>query len=682
MAMNKPLTGNIENSAIKNVVASLEESLQTQQRLHQFQKDFYTIFDSVPAMIWYRDKTGTILRANQYAAESVGMSVQQLKGKNYYELFPEGADLALEKDLQVILSGQPIRQQLRQFVTPQGQVRWAMVDRIPYRDENDTIAGVIVFAQDVTERQETQDSLVKAKEEIQQANLSLKTAAERAAILAEEALVASQAKGDFLAAMSHELRTPMNAILGFAEILLSEKLSGDQEHYIKTIHHSAQNLLSLINDILDFSKIEAGKLHIEIELCNVDKILGEIRDLLELSAVKKGLEFRIEKSPLVPDDFFTDVTRLRQCLLNLLGNAIKFTQQGHICLRVGVETSKEQPQITWTIEDTGIGIAPEKQKNLFESFVQADVMTERKYGGTGLGLAITRRLSELLGGHVNMQSQPGCGSAFTVILPLCSDCRQLTEQIRQKEKSEKSTSRKKQPHIASCKLLVIEDHSPSQLVMNLLLRREGVDVRLVPSEAQRIDNALNDKPDLILLDMHIAGLNPIELIRRFQCRDIPVPVIAVTDQASESLRHELKEMGCRDCLVKPVTRAELYHTIQECLLNIGHRTLFVKPTGDPLWSEPQIHAQRRELIDKLPSLLAILPELLSQSRIEPIQRLVHLLIEIGDAAQMPVLKQTASRLKELTNQPDIRPEQMDRMVQEIKEACTPVYTSHNSVPIR
>jgi len=215
MTLNEPLTHTLENTALKNIVAVLEENLQTRQRLYQVRKEFYTIFDSVPAMIWYRDKTGTILRANRCAADSVGMSVQQLKGRNYYELFPEGAETALEKDLQVILSGQPLRGQLRQFRTSKGQTRWAMVDRIPYCDENNQIAGVIVFAQDVTERQQAQDSLLKAKEEIERANLSLKTAAEHATILAEEALVASQAKGEFLAAMSHELRTPMNAILGF-----------------------------------------------------------------------------------------------------------------------------------------------------------------------------------------------------------------------------------------------------------------------------------------------------------------------------------------------------------------------------------------------------------------------------------------------------------------------------------
>jgi PAS domain S-box-containing protein len=682
MTINKQLKSPSGNTSIRNIVATMEENLQTQQRFHRLQKEFYTIFDSVPAMIWYRDKTGTILRANRCAADSVGMSVQQLKGRNYYELFPDGADMALEKDLQVILSGQPLREQLRQFLTSQGQIRWAMVDRIPYRDEDNHIAGVIVFAQDITERKEAEDSLLTAKEEIERINLSLKTAAERATILAEEALVASQAKGDFLAAMSHELRTPMNAILGFTEILLSENLTEDQGHYIKTIHRSAQNLLSLINDILDFSKIEAGKLHIEIELCNIDEILGEIRDLLEMSAVKKGLEFRIERTSSVPETFFTDAMRLRQCLLNLLGNAIKFTQQGHVCLRVGAETSKEQPQITWAVEDTGIGIAPEKQKSLFESFVQADVMTERKYGGTGLGLAITRRLCGLMGGHINVQSQPGCGSSFTAVLPLCSDRQQLISQIQQNNKSEKPTSREKPSHTAPCKLLVIEDHSPSQLVMNLLLRREGVDVRLVPSEPQRIQNALDEKPDLILLDMQITGLNPFELIRSFQRQGITVSIIAVMDEMSESLQKQLKEMGCRECLVKPVTREELYHAIQECLHDITDRTQSANIQSGHLWSEPQIHTQRKELIDKLPSLLEIVPELLSQSKMETLKRLVHLLVEIGDAAQMPSLKQSASRLEELTKQPNIRPEQMDRMVQDLKEACTSIYKSQNMVPVR
>jgi len=343
-----------------SLAAVLEENLQLKRRLHQLQQEFFTIFDSVPAMIWYRDRTGKILRANQCAATSVGMAVQDLSGRNYYELFPDGADKALEKDLRVILTGQPIRGKMRQYETAQGQSRWALADRIPYYDEQGNIAGVMVFAQDITERKQAEESLLKAKDEIEKANQQLRAAAEKSTILAEEAMLANRAKSDFLANMSHELRTPMNAIIGFAEILLSETLSEEQNHYVRTIHRSAKNLLELINDILDFSKIEAGKLHIEIESCNVNEVLTEIRDLLEMTAVKKGIELCIEKELSVPDVFFCDPMRLRQCLLNLLSNAIKFTERGRVRLSVSIREISGQKRICYAVEDTGIGISVDK----------------------------------------------------------------------------------------------------------------------------------------------------------------------------------------------------------------------------------------------------------------------------------------------------------------------------------
>jgi PAS domain S-box-containing protein len=675
---NTAMDKQLQTIDVRSFVEVMEENLGLRQKLHQHQKEFYTIFDSVPAMIWYRDKTGTILRANRCAAESVGMSVRDLKGKNYYELFPDGADKALEKDIQAILEEKPIRGQLRRYQTAAGEVRWAMADRIPYYDEQGQVAGVIVFAEDVTERKKAEDSLLAAKDEIERANRSLKAAAERATILAEEAMVASQTKGEFLAAMSHELRTPMNAILGFTEILLSEeRLSQEQNHYLKTIHRSAQTLLSLINDILDFSKIEAGKLHIEIQSCQIDEIVGNVRDLMETSAVKKGLEFRVEKDPSVPDICFTDTMRLRQCLLNLLGNAIKFTEQGHVCLRVGTEEYNGQKRICWVVEDTGIGIPPEKQKNLFELFVQANALTDRKYGGTGLGLAITRRLSGLLGGSVSLQSQPGQGSAFTITLPLCSSQEQWLEQVHLKNKPQKD--RQRPPQKPTYKLLVIEDHSPSQLLMNLMLRREGLDVRVVESEPQRIQNAMDEKPDLILLDTQITGLDPVELVRAFQRQGVSAPVIAVVNEATETTTEMFKAAGCRQCMVKPVTRDELYRVIQSYVA-VDRQTspAALKASVSVPACPPEISQQRAELLNKLPSLLQIAPELLSQSNLGTLKRLAHLLVEIGDAADLPDLTRSASNLEKLVCQPNTPPTHIAAVVEELKEVCESVHQPVNT----
>lgn len=655
----------IDNS---NLAEVLEENLQLKRRLNQLQKEFFTIFDSVPAMIWYRDRTGKILRANQCAATSVGMSARELRGKNYYELFPEGADKAFEKDLQVILTGQPIHGKIRQFQTAQGQKRWAVADRIPYYDERGTIAGVMVFAQDITERKEAEDSLLKAKEEIEKANQQLQAAAEKSSILAEEAMLANRAKSDFLANMSHELRTPMNAIIGFAEILLSESLTEEQTHYVRTIQRSAKNLLELINDILDFSKIEAGKLHIEIESCSVDEILSEIRDLLEITAVKKGIELCIDKAPSAPEVFFSDPMRLRQCLLNLLSNAIKFTERGRVHLSVSILEEAGQKRICFRVEDTGIGIPADKQKTLFESFVQADSKMDRKYGGTGLGLAITKRLCSLLGGYVQLQSQPGKGSVFKIVLPFSSSREEMLNSIQQNKPEKSAKERSVDP--SPIRLLVIEDKSPSQLAMNLMLRRQGIDVRVIPSEPQRIQRALEDKPDLIMLDMEITGLDPIELVQSFQRQGVTAPVIAVTEEGAEAVRVQFTTAGCRECLVKPVTRVELFHTVQNYAAFRNSRSRREDKTEAVCPNiTHEISAEIKLLLMKLPELLRVIPELLTQSNGETLKRVAHLLSEIGLAASVTGLADKATLLETLV-EADVQDRQrIEQITDEIKTIC-------------
>jgi len=651
-----------------SLAAVLEENLQLKRRLHQLQQEFFTIFDSVPAMIWYRDRTGKILRANRCAAASVGMAVQDLSGRNYYELFPDGAVKAFEKDLRVILTGQPIRGQMRQYETAQGQCRWALADRIPYYDEQGNIAGVMVFAQDITERKRAEESLLKAKNEIEKANRQLRAAAEKSAILAEEAMLANRAKSDFLANMSHELRTPMNAIIGFAEILLSETLSEEQNHYVNTIHRSAKNLLELINDILDFSKIEAGKLHIEIESCNVNEVLTEIRDLLEMTAVKKEINLCIEKERSVPDVFFCDPMRLRQCLLNLLSNAIKFTEQGRVRLSVSIREITGQKRICFAVEDTGIGIPADKQKTLFESFVQADVNTDRKYGGTGLGLAITKRLCSLLGGYVQLQSQPGQGSVFTVVLPFAASREEMLNAIQQKKQSKPSRERSKED--AGIKLLVIEDKTPSQLAMNLILRRQGIDVRIVPSEPQRIQRALEDRPDLIMLDMQITGLDPIELVQSFQRQGVAAPVIAVAEEGTEAVRLQCKAAGCKECLVKPVSRIELFQVIQHYALQPHAGQCRQDSTETHLSGlASELSTELNALMDKLPDLLQVIPELLNQSNRQALKRVAHLLAEIGSAASLAELTNKATVLENIIDADSQDKAAIDQIIEGIKAVC-------------
>lgn len=241
------------------------------------------------------------------------------------------------------------------------------------------------------------------------------------AIALEEAEKADKAKSEFLANMSHEIRTPMNSVIGFSDILAEEDLTDEQKKYVELIRQSGKSLMQIINDILDFSKIEAGKIEIEKVEFDFTQILCEVDSMLGMEARKKGLKFEIHSEQL-PALIYTDPIRLQQCLINLINNAIKFTEKGHVYVKVSLEyESNSKPYIRFDVEDTGIGIKPEKHQLIFESFSQADASTSRKYGGTGLGLAITKRLAELLDGTVSLTTQPDKGSVFTLRIPVGID---------------------------------------------------------------------------------------------------------------------------------------------------------------------------------------------------------------------------------------------------------------------
>lgn len=244
----------------------------------------------------------------------------------------------------------------------------------------------------------------------------------------EEAEEANRSKGNFLASVSHEIRSPMNAIIGFSELLAEESLTEQQEQYVGIIREAAENLLGLINDILDLSKMEAGRLTLEPERFRLEDLLEGVYRLFQEEARRRGVQLEIERSAGLPADMVSDAGRLRQCLVNLVSNALKFTEQGYVRLTVEETQEAGERRIRFMVSDTGIGIPASQHASIFETFVQADGSTTRRFGGTGLGLAITRDLAELLGGSVWVESEEGRGSTFTLEIPLetCEETAQAT----------------------------------------------------------------------------------------------------------------------------------------------------------------------------------------------------------------------------------------------------------------
>ncbi|HBG25471.1 MAG: hypothetical protein A2Y10_01550 [Planctomycetes bacterium GWF2_41_51] len=275
---------------------------------------------------------------------------------------------------------------------------------------------------DITKRKETEEELRKINE-------ALKIKTEHAREMAAEAFRADRAKSEFLATMSHELRTPLNAVIGFSEMLTME-LTSDHKKYAEMIYSSGQHLLVLISDILDLSRIEAEKVKIKIEPCSLKKLIKKIEFMLRPFAAEKNLKFEIHLSGLLPKYIITDSARLEQCIVNVVNNAIKFTEQGHIYISISMESKNGNSFIRFDVEDTGIGVSREFHTKIFDSFVQEDGTFSRKYGGTGLGLTISSKLVKLLGGSITMTSEKGKGSIFTLLIPVNTEAVRSANQLR------------------------------------------------------------------------------------------------------------------------------------------------------------------------------------------------------------------------------------------------------------
>ncbi len=381
----------------------------------------------------------------------------------------------------------------------------------------------------------------------------------------ETAELATATKSEFLAKMSQEIRTPMNSIIGFGDMLADEDLNDEQREYVKMIRDSAQHLMMLINDILDFSKIEAGKLDIEMITCSLGQILNSIESMMASKAADKGIEFKIVEDNGLPAQIHTDPTRLNQCLINLVNNAIKFTEQGHVYLKVSLEPVNDKPFIRFDVEDTGIGIPADKQETIFRSFSQADRSTTRKYGGTGLGLTITKQLTELLGGSLSLTSRQGKGTVFSLMIPVGLDITQqpfldrhdISSHILEPQRKEQKQ------HEFSGDILVAEDSPMNQKLIKRLLEKMGFEVTIAEDGNVAVQKTLTHSFVMIFMDIQMPNMNGYEATRAIRKNGVTTPIVALTASVMSGDEGKCICAGCNDYLSKPIDREKLLTTIQK-----------------------------------------------------------------------------------------------------------------------
>lgn len=410
-----------------------------------------------------------------------------------------------------------------------------------------------------------------ALEDIESLNRELEEQITVANRLAEKAEAANRAKSQFLANMSHEIRTPMTAILGFSESLMESVRDPEAVDSVQTILRNGEHLMTLINDILDLSKIEEGQLQIEFIPCNPAEVLQEIHALMRGRAEAKSIQLRLKVQGPLPSRVRTDPTRLRQILINLVGNAIKFTEHGSVQMTASCKQEDGLAKLAFTVEDTGMGMSPEQQTRLFRPFVQADDSMSRRFGGTGLGLTISKRLAEKLGGDIHVESEAGVGSTFrvSIVAPVVPENESPEETTMPKPASPASTQDEDETaptDLSGVRCLLVEDGPDNQRLIAFVLRKAGACVEIRENGKEGLEEALRaaaagEPYDVILMDMQMPVMDGYTATRELRAADYRLPVIALTAHAMAGSQQECLEAGCDAYANKPINRVTLTRLI-------------------------------------------------------------------------------------------------------------------------
>jgi PAS domain S-box-containing protein len=510
---------------------------QAEQALRDKEAFLRLIIDHIPHIIFWKDRNSVFLGCNQKLAVMAGKkSPNEVVGKTDYEMvWHEDAATFQAKDRELMDAGQPLYHFIEELQTIDNNLIWLETNKIPLYSESGQIIGILGVSEDVTQRRFAEIALQQAK---------------------EAAEVANQAKSAFLANMSHELRTPLNGVLGFAQVLERDpSLNQKQLEHVSVIRRCGDYLLTLINDILDLSKIEAGR----VELYPTDFHFGEflqgVVELFQMRAEQKGIRFRYETLSQLPHGVRADEKRLRQVLINLLGNAVKFTEYGSVTLKVGYD----QGGIRFQVEDTGIGIAEEDLTKIFSPFQQVG---EARYHaeGTGLGLAISKRLVEMMGGELHVESHLGHGSCFWI----CLELQDVSSLLKIKTVANPKIIGFKQ----SCrKLLLIDDKWENRAILVNLLTPLGFSVTEANNGEEGVDMAKQTHPDLIITDLVMPVMDGFEAVRRI--RQHPelqnTAIIAASASVFDYHQQESRAAGCNDFIEKPIRLDLLLEKIQKLL---------------------------------------------------------------------------------------------------------------------
>lgn len=539
--------------------------------LRESEEKFRYLSEAIPMMIWTADGTGAIDYINHRWHAYTGLSLETILGWGWLQtLHPEDLSSCVERWGAAFRSGEYYEMEARMRNGQNGTYRWHLTRAVPVKNEAGQVLKWFGTCTDIDDQR-------RAREELQANLTELQRISHERSRLAESeraALEASKLKSEFLANMSHEIRTPLNGLLGMTDLLLETKLKENQADLARTIRQAGRTLLDLLNDILDLSKIEAGKLHIESNPFDGGLLFAELERLMLPSVEAKGLKFSMSIKTL-QGWFHGDFFRLRQILLNLVQNAVKFTVSGSVGIKARFRETGGRSFARFEVHDTGIGLSPEVHQAIFEPFRQGDASTTRRYGGTGLGLSICKKLIEQMNGRIGVVSSLGKGSTFWFEIPL----ERATAPKKKQKKKTDDVPRPRPRLTKEFKILVAEDNSVNRRFLAYTLERAGAKVEFVENGRLAVEAAERNSYDLILMDCHMPEMDGFEAtrrIRRLSGANADIPIVALTADVLKGTRERCTESGMNDYLRKPIEPARLVQYLAKHISDSRGRVLDLK----------------------------------------------------------------------------------------------------------